>query len=455
MLGYRAEEMIGRSVAKLHCDIQEAKKIYDMVSLGGDVSGYETSLRDREGRQILVSLSAISIRDAGGNEIGQAGFMRDLRKIHLLESQLRALVEVGQIIGGTLDLDQVFDLVVGSAVAAIPAAQKGALHLYDATMGVLRIRASFGYSAELVKAAVLKVGEGRAGWAFEHAASLNVGNVQQHPRTKRFGYPEEEEQKSSMCVPIVLGSQAIGVLSVDSITDYDAFGPGDMGILVTLASQAATAIGNAQQYDRARRRMEELERLRAVGQAIAEQVIEKPKEVLDQIAKGACQVIGADSAIIYPYLVAKGTYDVDNIGWYGLRVKKEFDAAKRRDELTSMTGIVLKEKLVIVDDVSKGVDRSTKIRVDRNRFLKQEDVASFVGIALVVEEEPLGALFVNFRTAHHFADDERSIISILANQAAVAIQQARLFDQGKRELERRKKEQEATQAVARLLRPSL
>jgi len=342
---------------------------------------------------------------------------------------------------------------VRAAVAAFPKAQKGALHLFDVDSGLLRIKASVGYPAEIAETVALKVGEGRAGWVYKHAAPLNVGNVEVDELTKRFDYPQEFEQKSTLCVPILLRHHPLGVLSVDSVTEYDAFDPADLGILSTLANQAATAIDNARSYGTARRRMEELDRLRTVGQTIVERVTEQPKEVLEQIAVGACQVIGADSAVIYPYRADTGTYDVENIGSYGLQVQKVFDAAKRRSELTSMSGIVLKERLVVVDDVSSRVDRSgrTAIHVDTGSFLDREGVMSFVGISLVVREESLGVLFVDFRTLHHFADDELSLVSILANQAAVAIKQARLFDQVKQELYRQEKERAATHAVARLL----
>ncbi len=452
MFGYTADEMRGHTVARLHWSLEGAVKIRELVSWEGAVSDYEIVLKDKEGLNVPVSLSAISIKGAQGREIGQAGFMRDLRQMRSLQDRLRALINVGKVISSTLDLERVYDLLVQSAVSALPAAQKGALHLYDASTGLLRIKARHGYGPEIASLVTLRPGEGRAGLGlYEHAQPLNVGHVQGFEPSRRFGYPGEDEIRSSICVPITLDHRVIGTLSVDSLTHYDAFGTDDLQVLVSMANQASIAISNARQYGRAHRRMMELERLRTVGEAIAKQVIERPKEVLDQIAKGACEVIEADSAVIYPYLVDKPTYDVANIGMYGLQVEKRFSAGKPRNELNSMTGLVLSKGLVIVDDISSGLDRFRQVPIHRGQFLEREGVTSFVGISLAVGTEPLGVLFVNFRAAHPFADEELNIISILASQAAVAIQQARLFEQANREIERRTKEQEATQAVAKLL----
>ena len=99
-------------------------------------------LKSKEGKEVPIRLSAISIEDAKGREVGQAGFIRDLRHIRSLEDRLYAIVHMGQVMSNTLDLnlDQVLQLVVEAAVAASPNAQRGALHLYDekTQKGVIR-----------------------------------------------------------------------------------------------------------------------------------------------------------------------------------------------------------------------------------------------------------------------------------------------------------------------------
>jgi len=70
--------------------------------------------------------------------------MQDLKPCPLTGGSASGFGGVGQVISSTLNLDEVLNLVVSSAVAASPAAQRGSLHLYDDRTGLLRIAASGG-----------------------------------------------------------------------------------------------------------------------------------------------------------------------------------------------------------------------------------------------------------------------------------------------------------------------
>jgi PAS domain S-box-containing protein len=223
MLGYTADEMRGRTVAKLHPDIVEARKIWETVNQEGGITNYDITLQHKNGKKIPILISAVSIRDGDGKEIGQAGFMRDLRQVHLLEERLHALIKAGQAIGRLQEVDQILQLIVESAIAAFPAAEKGSIHLYDEKTKNLQIRANYGYSARVVMALVLKTGEGFAGWVYEHGDPIVSGNVWQDYRFKELRYPETKEQKSTICVPLKVKGEVIGTLSLDNLKLYDAF----------------------------------------------------------------------------------------------------------------------------------------------------------------------------------------------------------------------------------------
>jgi hypothetical protein len=78
------------------------------------------------------------------------------------------LYRVGATVVSTLDLDKRLQLIVDSAVKAVPVAQKGSLHLLDEGMSELVMRAGCGFSREVMEAATFKIGEGYAGWAVAH-----------------------------------------------------------------------------------------------------------------------------------------------------------------------------------------------------------------------------------------------------------------------------------------------
>jgi len=164
-----------------------------------------------------------------------------------------------------------------------------------------------------------------------------------------------------------------------------------------------------------------------VGESIAQLVTNRPKDVLKQIVQGACEVIGASCAVIYPYYVETRQYDLESVVAHGLSMPESFSPKdKARESESSMAAsIVAGGTLLIVPDVDKHPDA----RIKGSRFLQRENIQAFAGLPLRVGQEPVGILFINFREPHDFTQDEQDTIKIFANQAAVAIKQARLFEQ--------------------------
>src|SRR4029077_15617665 len=75
--------------------------------------------------------------------------------------------------------------------------------------------------------------------------------------------------KSYLGVPIIVGDEAIGAVSVQSIDEAGRFGENDARVLSTIASNVGTAIRNAQLYREAQRRAREMAELAEVGREIS------------------------------------------------------------------------------------------------------------------------------------------------------------------------------------------
>jgi PAS domain S-box-containing protein len=81
LLGYRAEEVIGRRVTVLYGGEAAANEVLrEMRKRGGTVSGYEGIVRAKDGGDIPVLISASVLADDEGKEIGTVGFATDLRE---------------------------------------------------------------------------------------------------------------------------------------------------------------------------------------------------------------------------------------------------------------------------------------------------------------------------------------------------------------------------------------
>ncbi len=95
MLGWKGEEVIGRSVVDVYASPEEARDIMRRLMSPeqggpGQLEGHETQLRPKEGEPIPVALSASALYGAGGEFLGTAGISRDLRPWKRLEREVVA-----------------------------------------------------------------------------------------------------------------------------------------------------------------------------------------------------------------------------------------------------------------------------------------------------------------------------------------------------------------------------
>jgi PAS domain S-box-containing protein len=128
-------------------------------------------------------------------------------------------------------------------------------------------------------ARINKVGQGMSGWVVQTGTAIRTGNVHDYPQ-----YVDTyEEIKSGMYMPLKVGDQIIGSISVESEV-ADAFTQQDERLLATLATQAAVAFENARLYQAVqqelgeRRRAEEL--LEQERNSLAQRVEDRTGELI-------------------------------------------------------------------------------------------------------------------------------------------------------------------------------
>jgi PAS domain S-box-containing protein len=149
--------------------------------------------------------------------------------------------------------------------------------------------------------------------------------------------------------------------------------------------------------------------------------------IFDRVVRVAMKLLHADSTAIT--LVDESDGGVQRIKaaqGHSARTVEEFSQAP--DE--GLGGWVIREKKpLVVHDVEKD-PRFV------NALLKAEGIRSVLCVPILSEGKALGALYADFRQAHRFSEEEVKLLYTLANQAAVAIRNARLFAQVMSEKER-------------------
>ena len=217
---------------------------------------------------------------------------------------------------------------------------------------------------------------------------------------------------SVLAVPMMAGIQLFGVLSVHAMSS-DVFGEADEEVLVTMASQAATAIANARRYGESERERRQTEALADVARAVGESL--RLGEVLRLILRHSVALLGAEGACValrndeYLHIVAAvGAADVL--------------AGVHLPMATSLLGqTVARNELLVSNDFASDASPSSALH-------RLASVQRAVIAPLMTARGTIGALSVINRDEPFTTDDSR-VLQRLADHVAVAIVNARMFEE--------------------------
>ena len=159
-------------------------------------------------------------------------------------SELALLFEIGQILDRTMDLRDVVHPVL-KAIAKHTGMVRGTLTLVDRDTGELVIEAAHGLSSGQRERGRYQLGEGVTGRVVRTGRPMAVPKVSEEPlflnRTKARDDLKKTEI-SFICVPIKVGNEVIGALSVDRLFDDKTTLDEDVRLLSIIASMIAQAI---------------------------------------------------------------------------------------------------------------------------------------------------------------------------------------------------------------------
>lgn len=166
--------------------------------------------------------------------------------------ELEALLTANAALLSTLDLDPLLHNILTAAIAAIPAAEKGAILLIDATAGHLQIRAVAGYTDSRVKTFAFAGSGGYSFKALREKRPLLIPDARADPAIRYEGdIPEVRAILSAIVAPLMHHDEPLGVIALDA-TRRTAFTPADLRLLGAFANTAAIAIDHARLHSEIR-----------------------------------------------------------------------------------------------------------------------------------------------------------------------------------------------------------
>ena len=233
------------------------------------------------------------------NRVEEKGPTTTVNEQRLL-AELASLQRIGQKLNSTLDLGQILEAVLEEAVRATPATH-ASIHLIDQGTGQLRLRTWRGYSLEQVAAMENtkdRPAQGIIRRMIETGQKTSLSDVSQDPDH----YCLVPETRSELAVPICYARETVGVIHLES-PDPAAFSPDSIRFLETLADQAAIAIGNTKRYeDQVRqgealsRRVEQLATLFEISGALRMDL--SLGDILERIIHAIPDAVGFNKALL-------------------------------------------------------------------------------------------------------------------------------------------------------------
>jgi signal transduction protein with GAF and PtsI domain len=193
-----------------------------------------------------------------------------MKRVESTSRHLRLLTETIAAVNSSLDLQEVLELVA-SKVADALGTDACFVYLYDERADELVLRATHGTRVEeLTRTPRMRPGHGITGVAAAERAPVMIAE-QAHldPRFKQFPNLPEDEYESILAVPILARDALEGALNVRT-REPRAFTEAEVELLVAIASQVAQTIEHAKLYERAQRRVAELEALARISEAVSE-----------------------------------------------------------------------------------------------------------------------------------------------------------------------------------------
>jgi len=330
-------------------------------------------------------------------------------------TRMSALYEIGNTVNSTLKMEKVSQIVLDSAIKMLNA-QAGSVMLVDEENAEMKVLVACGLNNEMMKNRKIKLGEGLSG---EVAVS---GKPQLRFKTgadmPSRSFKPEKDSKSAICVPLKTKGRVIGVLNIIGKNDVDNFSEDDLEMLEILASKAAGGIHNANLFLSLQQKARELEALFKIGTTITSST--EKKRVLTEVLKSARKLLKAKKGSLMLLDKEKGELSIEVA--YGLPKKiVKIARPKLGEGIAGKVALEGRPRLML-----KGIRESESKKSEK----ETHEIPSAISVPIRIKDNLIGVLNVSDREDEdNFSSESVDLLMMLANQAAVALENSRLLQE--------------------------
>ena len=440
--GKTSEEIVGHPVKDfVHPDflsvvLERIKQIQDEGKFGNPIYEKFMSL---DGRSIDVEVTAIPITydhkpatQVVFHNVTERKKVEDaLRESEALyrrrAEELSALYETTRAVATQHDTKTLLQTIVDRATSLLDAAG-GSIYLRSGERNELELKVAHGYQGFV--GTKLAPGEGLLGNVIQTLQPVIVKDYQaSENRSSKY---DAVPITAVMAAPMLYSGELVGVLSVNEVNLGDGrpvreYTSAEMEQLAFFAGAAASAVHNARLFDETRQRLVELELLYQASLSAAQ--IHSPRAVAQRIVDTLEHLLNWTGSIWLIEDQRTLLLAVSPMGLTGRAYKDMFDR---------LAGLITSLNDGIIGWVSKNGRAVCTGRVKENPLYipERDEINSELCVPLKVGGKTIGCINVESTSFDAYGEHDERVLTTLANQAAVAIENARLFEETRRRASR-------------------
>jgi sigma-B regulation protein RsbU (phosphoserine phosphatase) len=345
---------------------------------------------------------------------------------------LSTLFELGREVTSVLDLDELL-AKIPQLIARLTRFSAFSVYLLDEKRHDLRIAYAVGYPPEVLGTLRLPVGEGVVGAAVQEGRPILVNDIRREPRYRG----PLRNMLSQLAVPMRRKGEVIGALNLLNEAE-GAFTSQDEALLRQFAAHVAVALENARLFESERHYVDTLETLAEIGREMSS--ILDLDALLTRIASLTKRLI--DYRTFGILLLDEGSDELE------MKLAVRYGKGAESKHVRLGEGLVgwaaLHKEPVLVSDVSQ----------DPRYINMVDDARSEMVIPMLIKDRCIGVFDLESPELNAFNKEHKELLTLLASQAAVAIDNARLYEEVRRNEERIEKELRFAQRVQLALLPT-
>jgi PAS domain S-box-containing protein len=391
-------------------------------------SGQET-LQRRHGSTVPIEYVSTAITERG-QIVGTVLLLKDVTERQRLfeESERRrrtaeALAEVGRVMLQSVDSEESAQRIAHSLRELLGGASAALYRLEPGSEDLVAVAAVGDQGPTEGGSIVLPKGTGAVGLALRLGTLISTPNLLTDARISltaeartRIG---QAAFRAVLVVPLRVQERVIGALSVGD-REGRAWTDGDTQLAGAFADQAALALQNTRLYQRAEERARRLNALSTLTRVITSAVL--GGEVFNAIARVATTLLGATATRVW----------MDDREARVLRNRGSFGIESERERATTDFPVVPYDQGLVGAVFATGtaeylMDIQQDPRWLNQRFAREANLHAFAGLPLMSGDRPAGVLAILFGRRAAFTEEEKELMQLLADHAAIAVTNAELF----------------------------